>query len=261
MQERAERTRRAIVRATAELIADGGPEAAGLVSICRRAGVSRGALYHHFTHKEAVAAAVHDQARREVVTLIDEAFATTLSGPPDDAAVTALSRFATLLGEALRDRPTVRAGVRLDPGGSTDRARELRQEMLHAVRRRVAALLTPGPDAPSGAGADGSAHRSGDRPSGAGPDGARPNGARPDGQDLADLATAVLCGLESLGRTDATWWSPATSARIWRTLRPLFAPGSAGPAGTPYPSHGPDGYGTPYPSDQERFPRPGPRRP
>ncbi|MCX5422626.1 hypothetical protein [Streptomyces sp. NBC_00078] len=42
---------------------------------------------------------------------------------------------------------------------------------------------------------------------------------------------AVAAGLESLGHTDATWWSPATSDRIWRTLRPLFVhPAAAGTA-------------------------------
>ncbi|KES06238.1 hypothetical protein BU52_16015 [Streptomyces toyocaensis] len=207
MQKRAEQTRQAIVRATAELIGDGGPGAAGLVDICRGAGVSRGALYHHFATKEAVVVAVHDEARRETTTLIDAAFGDALSGPLETAAFTALSRFGSALGRALGGDLTVRAGLQLDPDGSADPARLLRQEVLHAVRRRVSGLLPP----------------------------AAPGTPGPEGQDLADLAVVVVAGLESLGRTDPAWWSPGTSDRMWRALRPLFTH----PAATPEDSAAP----------------------
>lgn len=207
MQKRAEQTRQAIVRATAELIGDGSPGEAGLVDICRGAGVSRGAVYHHFATKEAVAVAVHDEARREATALIDAAFTDALSGRLETAAFTALSRFSSALGRALSDDPTVRAGLRLDPDGSAEPARRLRQEVLSAVHRRVSGLLPP----------------------------AAPGGHGDAEQDLADLAVAVVAGLESLGRTDASWWSAATSDRVWRTLRPLFAPPASAADGTAAP--------------------------
>ncbi|MFE9627038.1 TetR family transcriptional regulator [Streptomyces sp. NPDC006527] len=207
MQKRAQQTRQAIVRATAELIGDGGPGDAGLVNICRAAGVSRGALYHHFATKEAVVVAVRDQARREVAALIDEAFTTALSEPREEAAFTALSRFGSALGRALSDDPTVRAGLQLDPDGSADPARRLREEVLDAVHRKVSGLLPP----------------------------AAPGAHGSEGRDLADLAVAVVAGLESLGRTDAAWWSPAASDRMWRALRPLFVPSAPAPDGIPAP--------------------------
>ncbi|GHH24834.1 TetR/AcrR family transcriptional regulator [Streptomyces rubradiris] len=207
MQKRAEQTRQAIVRATAELIGDDGPGAAGLVDICRGAGVSRGALYHHFATKEAVVVAVHTQARRKATALVDAAFGDALSDPLDTAAFTALSRFGSALGRALSDDLTVRAGLQLDPDGSADPARRLRQEVLSAVHRRVSGLLPP--DAPGAPG--------------------------PEGQDLADLAMVVVAGLESLGRTDPAWWSPGTSDRVWRTLRRLFTDPASAPDDTVTP--------------------------
>ncbi|MFF3752495.1 TetR family transcriptional regulator [Streptomyces sp. NPDC002018] len=128
MQTRSEQTRRALVRATAELIADGQLSDAGLVNICRKAGVSRGALYHHFPSTAALAAAVYGQARHRVVALTEEAF----EGPSADA----LERFLVALGEALRTEEIVRAGMRLAEDGSAGPPR-LRDDLLTMVHQRV----------------------------------------------------------------------------------------------------------------------------
>ncbi|MER7048017.1 TetR/AcrR family transcriptional regulator [Streptomyces jumonjinensis] len=199
MQKRAEQTRQTLIRAAAELIGHGGLREAGLVNICESAGVSRGALYHHFATKEAVVVAVHEEARQETSAMIDAAFdapdqKAAFDAPNREAAFReaahgALSRFSSALSQALRDEPIVRAGLQLDPDGSSDSDRRLREEVLTAVRRRVSTLL---PELPSKEG------------------------------DLVDLAMVLMAGLESLGHADETWWSPATSDRIWRTLRPLF---------------------------------------
>ncbi|MBV2354055.1 TetR/AcrR family transcriptional regulator [Streptomyces sp. J2-1] len=58
LQERAIRTRRAILVAAAELFAEVGYEGATIAGILQRAGVTKGALYFHFSSKEQLAQAV-----------------------------------------------------------------------------------------------------------------------------------------------------------------------------------------------------------
>ncbi|MGW4238351.1 ScbR family autoregulator-binding transcription factor [Streptomyces sp. NPDC004749] len=57
-QERAIRTRRAILEAAAAVFDEKGYEAAKLTDILDRVGMTKGALYFHFANKEALAAAV-----------------------------------------------------------------------------------------------------------------------------------------------------------------------------------------------------------
>ncbi|MFD6938823.1 TetR family transcriptional regulator [Streptomyces goshikiensis] len=182
MQKRSEQTRQALVSAAARIIADGRPADAGLVNICRTAGVSRGALYHHFSSTTELTAAVYSQAFERASTLAEEAF----EGPAESAA----ARFCSSLCTALRDEELVRAGTQLAADGSAGPPR-LRDDALDLVRRH---LVSAGGEL----------------------------------AELADLAVVVTAGLESLGRTDGTWWEPRTSERIWDLLRPLFGP--RGPA-------------------------------
>lgn len=128
MQARSEQTRQALVHATAELIADGRLSDAGLVNICRRAGVSRGALYHHFPSTTALTAAVYEEARQRTESLAEEAFAGTAADAPQ--------RFLLALGEAMRTEKVVRAGMQLAADGSAGPPR-LRDDLLAAVHERV----------------------------------------------------------------------------------------------------------------------------
>ncbi|MFX4294938.1 ScbR family autoregulator-binding transcription factor [Streptomyces bohaiensis] len=57
-QERAERTRRALITAAAELFDQHGYHGVGLNAILRRAGVTTGAMYFHFASKDDLARAV-----------------------------------------------------------------------------------------------------------------------------------------------------------------------------------------------------------
>jgi AcrR family transcriptional regulator len=65
--EQAEATRAALVMAARELFAQRGFAGVGTEEIVHRAGVTRGALYHHFAGKEDLFRAVHEQLERELV--------------------------------------------------------------------------------------------------------------------------------------------------------------------------------------------------
>lgn len=57
-QERGIRSRRSILEAAADVFGEHGYDAASTNEILARAGLTRGALYHHFPSKEAIAAAL-----------------------------------------------------------------------------------------------------------------------------------------------------------------------------------------------------------
>ena len=54
MQERSQETRLQITAAASQLFSQSGYDATGVAEICSRAGVSKGAFYHHFPSKHAV---------------------------------------------------------------------------------------------------------------------------------------------------------------------------------------------------------------
>src|SRR4051812_30151379 len=68
--ERAEATRAALVAAARELFAQRGYAAVGTEEIVQRAGVTRGALYHHFAGKRELFRAVYEDVERELVERI-----------------------------------------------------------------------------------------------------------------------------------------------------------------------------------------------
>ncbi|WP_218002440.1 TetR/AcrR family transcriptional regulator [Nocardia brevicatena] len=61
-----EQTRRTLLRAARRLFAEKGYAAVGLAEIVATAGVTKGALYHHFENKSALFAAVLEQIQAEV---------------------------------------------------------------------------------------------------------------------------------------------------------------------------------------------------
>ncbi len=72
-REQAEATRARILRTARELFAERGMEAVGLEEVARTAGVTRGAVYHHFGSRLGVFAAVHSQVQADVGAAIDAA--------------------------------------------------------------------------------------------------------------------------------------------------------------------------------------------
>jgi AcrR family transcriptional regulator len=70
--EQAEATRAALVAAARELFAERGYAGVGTGEIVSQAGVTRGALYHHFTGKGDLFRAVYEDVERELVERIAE---------------------------------------------------------------------------------------------------------------------------------------------------------------------------------------------
>ena len=65
--ERSARTRSALLKAARQLFAEKGFAQTGREEIAERAGVTRGALYHHFASKTDVAQAVAEEIEEELV--------------------------------------------------------------------------------------------------------------------------------------------------------------------------------------------------
>jgi AcrR family transcriptional regulator len=72
-QERAARTRQALIRAGAEVFAKEGFALSSLSTISRRAGVSNGALHFHFESKKALAQAIEAEALEAVRQVVRDA--------------------------------------------------------------------------------------------------------------------------------------------------------------------------------------------
>ncbi|CAL9620612.1 hypothetical protein SUDANB6_05854 [Streptomyces sp. enrichment culture] len=180
MEKHPERTRQVLINAAADLIAQGRFADAGLVNICRTAGVSRGALYHHFDSIAGLVAEVYSQALVRVDSLFEEAFNKPASEAP--------AEFSIALGAALLEENLVRAGIQIGADGTNDPPR-LRERTLAEMRRR---LLANASEDVEGAG---------------------------ETEATVDLAVVITAGLESLGHTDTYWWEPETAQRIWDIIR------------------------------------------
>ena len=80
--EQSEATRAALVAAGRRLFGERGYAAVGTEEVVRAAGVTRGALYHHFGGKSDLLEAVYRQVEEEITTRIAEvALASGASGP------------------------------------------------------------------------------------------------------------------------------------------------------------------------------------
>jgi AcrR family transcriptional regulator len=96
--ERSEATTGALVAAARRLFAERGYAAVGTEEIVREAGVTRGALYHHFAGKREVLAAVHEQIESELAQELAE----TLR--PDAGPLETLQRGADAFLDRCLDR-------------------------------------------------------------------------------------------------------------------------------------------------------------
>jgi len=88
--ERSGATRRALLSAARALFGEGGFARTGRDQIAERAGVTRGALYHHFGSKELLFRAVVEDLEREIVDKV-ATVAARGSGPAERLQIGALA--------------------------------------------------------------------------------------------------------------------------------------------------------------------------
>lgn len=106
-QERAQRTRESVLRAAGESFAEGGFLGTSMADIFARAGVTKGALYFHFTSKEELAFAVIAAGEQIGAGVVQEAMGRDI--PPIQKLIDITMRWASLI----QTDPIVRANVRL----------------------------------------------------------------------------------------------------------------------------------------------------
>lgn len=107
MQQRAKDTRLSIIEGAARVFADIGYGNASLTDITKRAGVTKGALYFHFTSKRDLALAVIEEQHAVVLAAGAEILA---SGIP---ALETLMELCRMFGQQLLQEPVVQGGIRL----------------------------------------------------------------------------------------------------------------------------------------------------
>ena len=202
-QERAERTREAIVLAAARVFEVEGFAAAPLLEITRAARVTKGALYFHFASKRDLALALVGQARDTIDALVEDVVGHGGTGLPIqlliDLTHTVLRRVA--------DDPVLRAGLRL--GADRDLYPEPAAGLWVDWGALVEQLLAP----------DGRATEQLQSPTRVAPLG------------------SVLCGLELVFRRYPTRPRPEVLTAVWQLLLPGVARAEDAacyqPAGTP----------------------------
>jgi AcrR family transcriptional regulator len=108
--ERGEATRDALLAAARALFAEHGYAGVGTEEVVRRAGVTRGALYHHFRDKQDLFRAVFEQTEAEIMQTII-ARVEGLADPMEELA-TGVRAFLDACG----DPTLMRIGLRDAPG-------------------------------------------------------------------------------------------------------------------------------------------------
>ncbi|MHB9757750.1 ScbR family autoregulator-binding transcription factor [Streptomyces sp. BYX5S] len=190
-QERAQRTRRSLIDAAAEVFAQDGYEPARLATISRRAGVSNGALHFHFANKQTLAQAVEEEAVATLVRITRAAQGPESGAGGGRCAVQALVDATYELMGRLADDIVVRAGFELGPGPVRAWQRWVEETLRRAERDgRLARGVT--------------------------------------GRSAAHAVVAATVGLEALGRENPEWLTRRRVAGIWEVLLPRLAPSVSG---------------------------------
>ncbi|MFJ7589423.1 ScbR family autoregulator-binding transcription factor [Streptomyces sp. NPDC097617] len=212
-QERAARTREALVRAAAEVFAEEGFVTASIAAISRRAGVSAGGLHFHFASKDALARAVEDRAaqwlrRITVAAAPPPATAAGEAAAAGAASLQVLVDSSHALMALLAREPVVRAGFGLCADPSWSGGVDLRRQWRLWVEAVMADAAREGALAP---------------------------GLVP--RDAARGVVAATVGLEVLGAYDREWTAPHTLTRFWTLMLPRLAAAPALEALLPQGSH------------------------
>ncbi|TGQ16756.1 MULTISPECIES: TetR/AcrR family transcriptional regulator [unclassified Mesorhizobium] len=137
-RDRTEATRADLIRAARKLFTEKSYAETGTPEIVAEAGVTRGALYHHFADKQALFGAVVEQEAAAVAAEIDEA------SPPSLSARDALIAGSDAYLEAMRapgrtrllllDGPAVLGRTAMDEIDNRHGNRSLREGLVAAMR-------------------------------------------------------------------------------------------------------------------------------
>ncbi|GAA2339769.1 TetR/AcrR family transcriptional regulator [Streptomyces caniferus] len=202
-QHRAIQSRQALIRSAAETFLEKGVPAAGMVEISRRARLSKGALYFHFTSKDDLTLAVRDAA---LATLqeIEDAFSRS-----PEPLTTAVRDFTVELFGRVESDAVLRAGLRLRPETAPGLG-------IYALEQRWYALfldkaVTCGTGGPAG-----------------------PHASDTEPRRTAQLLTSLVVGLLHLGSEDRAWWDREAVVGLWALLP--AAPGQVCAVGIPAPT-------------------------
>ncbi|MEU6055345.1 ScbR family autoregulator-binding transcription factor [Streptomyces xanthochromogenes] len=203
-QERATRTRRALIQSAAHVFDQGGYTRARIEQVSQGAGVSRGALFFHFANKEALADAVEADAARSLRSVTCAVYRRR------ESALQALVDSTHALARLLRHDLVVRGGFQV----SCDMARGSGRELWEQWQAHVDRLLREAVDA-------------GDLLAGA------------SRRDAVRTVVAATAGFRTLGHDDEDWLSPLALTCFWRLLLPRLATPAAlaalRPEGSPVP--------------------------
>lgn len=144
-RDRTEATRADLIRAARKLFTEKSYAETGTPEIVAEAGVTRGALYHHFADKQALFAAVVEQEAAAVAAEIDQA------SPPSLSARDALIAGSDAYLEAMRapgrtrllllDGPAVLGRAAMDEIDNRHGNRSLREGLVAAMRAQALTRL------------------------------------------------------------------------------------------------------------------------
>ena len=144
-RDRTEATRADLIRAARKLFTEKSYAETGTPEIVAEAGVTRGALYHHFADKQALFAAVVEQEAASVAAEIDHA------SPPSLSARDALIAGSDAYLEAMRasgrtrllllDGPAVLGRAAMDAIDNRHGNRSLREGLVAAMRAQAMTRL------------------------------------------------------------------------------------------------------------------------
>ncbi|PBC03657.1 TetR/AcrR family transcriptional regulator [Mesorhizobium sp. WSM3860] len=139
-RDRTEATRADLIRAARELFTQKSYAETGTPEIVAAAGVTRGALYHHFADKQALFAAVVEQEAATVAAEIDRASPASLSAR--DALISGSDAYLAAMRAPgrtrllLLDGPAVLGRAAMDDIDNRHGNRSLRVGLVAAMRAR-----------------------------------------------------------------------------------------------------------------------------
>ena len=134
-QERGEATREALVDAARRLFGERGFNSTSLDEIVKEAGVTKGALYHHFSDKEELFKAVAESIRSETTTKLQDLFLLPDSFSALEAGCLAI--FDAYLDPAVRQVVLTDARSVLSPAAYRDLQSRDESAFVRATLRRA----------------------------------------------------------------------------------------------------------------------------